>query len=107
MSAERRRADRVFVKLPVTLEGGKGVTRDVNATGVYFESDVNCVPGSEITFSISFDKSPYPMVLNCKAMVVRTEQHDGKVGVAARIIESNFLSSQNRAAAQGASQAQQ
>jgi hypothetical protein len=60
MADERRRGNRVFVKLPITLEGGKGVTRDVNANGIYFESDVNCDPGSEVSFSLEFDNPGTP-----------------------------------------------
>jgi hypothetical protein len=91
MADERRRGNRVFVKLPITLEGGKGVTRDVNANGIYFESDVNCVPGSELSYSLEFDNPGSPkMTWICKAMVIRVDRQDGKMGIAARITQSSL-----------------
>lgn len=91
MADERRRADRVFVKLPVKMEEGEGVTRDITANGIYFQTDMQCEPGSEINFTITFEQYPGPMILRCKAVVVRVEHKDGKMGVAARVIESSYL----------------
>lgn len=91
MGSERRRADRVFVKIPITLENGEGVTRDANSTGVYFESDVDCAAGSEIKFSMKFENPGCPvMVWNCKGRVVRVEQNGGKRGIAAQILQSSL-----------------
>ncbi len=93
MGSERRRADRVFVKIPISLEGGEGVTRDANSTGVYFESDVNCVPGSEISFSMTFQNPGCAvMVWNCTGRIVRVEEHGAKRGIAAQIVQSNLQS---------------
>jgi hypothetical protein len=93
MGIERRSGDRVFVKLPLELDGGgKGLTRDVNATGVYFESDVDNAPGSEISFALEFDNLGFPkMCWKCRATVVRIEQKDGKQGIAARITDFEIL----------------
>ncbi len=93
MGSERRRADRVLVKIPISLEGGEGVTRDANSNGVYFESDVNCAPGSEISFSLTFQNPGCArMVWNCTGRVVRVEEHGAKRGIAAQIVQSNLQS---------------
>ena len=94
MINERRRALRVFVKLPIMLDGGKGVTRDVNASGVYFESDVECVAGSDIRFSMEFDNPGFPkMTWDCKGVIMRVEHQRGRAGIAARITEFSLLNS--------------
>jgi hypothetical protein len=91
---EHRIEDRVFVALPVTLEGSKGVTRDVSATGVYFECDVDCAAGSDIAFSLEFEDLGFPLLVwNCKGMVVRIEKKNGKTGIAARITEFEWFTS--------------
>ena len=93
MGSERRRADRVFVKIPISFAGGEGVTRDANSTGVYFESEVGCDAGSEINFSMTFENPGCPvMVWTCKGRVVRVDEHDGKRGIAAQILQSNLQS---------------
>jgi hypothetical protein len=100
MGSERRRADRVFVKIPISFEGGEGVTRDANSTGVYFESDVGCDAGSEINFSMTFENPGCPvMVWTCKGRVVRVDEHDGKRGIAAQILQSNLQSANLQSAA--------
>jgi hypothetical protein len=91
MGSERRRADRVFVKIPITLQGGEGITRDANSTGVYFESDVDFVPGSEIDFTMTIQHPGCPkMIWNCKGRVVRVEEQGGRHGIAAQIVQSNL-----------------
>ncbi len=74
------------------MEQGAGITRDVSASGVFFETDVNYAAGSEISFSIELDGPGGKMMLRCQGQIVRVEQRDGKVGVAAKIIESRLES---------------
>lgn len=91
MGKERRRAERVFVKIPIAMDGGEGVTRDANSTGVFFESDANCTPGSEISFSMTFENPGCPpMIWHCKGLVVRVEEQGGKKGIAAKIVQSSL-----------------
>jgi len=88
----------MFVKVPVTLAGGTGVTRDANSTGVYFESDVDCTAGSEIDFSLTFENPGSPaMTWHCKGLVVRVEQQNGRKGIAAKILQSSLRSEANSA----------
>jgi hypothetical protein len=96
MGSERRRADRMSVKIPVKLDGGEGVTRDANSTGVYFETDVNCVAYKKIAFSLKFDNPGCPvMVWDCKGRVVRVEQRGATKGVAVQIVEFKLQSGSN------------
>ncbi len=46
------RAPRYKGKVPVKLESCKGVTRDFNGAGIFFEMDRSFSPGQSIEFSI-------------------------------------------------------
>lgn len=87
---KNRNEERVPSTLPVSLEHGTGVTRDISASGVFFETDRAYSPGSEISFSIELDSPGGKMMLKCQGRIVRVEGRGGKVGVAARIIESRL-----------------
>jgi len=76
--------------LPVSLDGGTGITRDVSASGVFFETDVNYAPGSEISFAIELHGPAGKMMFKCQGLIVRVEDRGSKVGVAAKIIESRL-----------------
>jgi hypothetical protein len=83
----RRQAQRFSVALPVELERGKGVTRDVSASGVFFETDRLFSPGAPITFCLVLEHvtSVGPIRLHCQGTIVRVERRNGKVGVAVAI----------------------
>ena len=86
-----RREQRVQAELNVNLEQGKGVTRDVSESGVYFETDLPFTPGAPISFSFNFDDAPGgPLVLKCEARIVRVEDRGGKTGVGATITSYKF-----------------
>ena len=89
-SAKRSREERVRATLPVSLDGATGITRDVSATGVFFETDVNYAAGSEISFAIELQGPAGKMMFKCRGEIVRVEDRGGKVGVAAKIIESRL-----------------
>jgi hypothetical protein len=93
MGNERRRADRMLLKIPVILNGGEGVTRDANSGGVYFETDVDFAVGSEIDFALKFANHGCPvMVWECKGRVVRVERKGRRLGVATRILRFELQS---------------
>ena len=78
---------------PVRLGQATGVTRNVSASGVFFETDVPYAVGSEISFSIELigprgDK----LVLNCRGEIVRVEVDGDKVGLAVRTRTSLLMS---------------
>jgi hypothetical protein len=73
--------------LPVKVIGDnvKGVTRDLGASGVYFEINSYYQVGSSIRITIEFD-SPQGMQLECEGTIVRVEDHGSdKMGVAVRM----------------------
>jgi hypothetical protein len=94
MQRANRTEKRVFAALPVNLEGGsKGITRDVSASGIFFETDIENTTGSLISFTLEFEGPSGGMTLKCLAEVLRVEsvaQQNGRVGVAAKIIDSKF-----------------
>ncbi len=84
----QRHEERVNVSLPVRLGKGKGLTRDVSASGVSFEIDTSYALGSEISFVIEVQASDQKMLMKCKGTIVRTDDHGTKKGVAVKITES-------------------
>ena len=92
MAHAKRKEERVHAALPVDLGNGTGITRDVSASGMFFETDVNYAPGSEINFSIEIDGPGGKMMFKCQGQIVRVERRDGKAGVAARIVASTLES---------------
>ena len=86
-----RSQERVSTTVPVKLEGGaKGVTRDVSPTGIFFETDEDMSNSSVIHFTLEFDNPSGKLLLKCRAEIVRVEKGNGKIGVAAKIIESQL-----------------
>jgi len=86
---DRRRGQRIQIALPVFLKNSEGITRDVSASGVFFwTSEPTCALGELISFSVELKRPEGRMMLKCQGDVVRTEPHDGMVGVAVKITES-------------------
>jgi len=81
---ERRHARRYRVAVPVELEHGRGLTRDISASGVFFETGSLFPVGVTISFSLVLEHADPggPVRLQCQGEVVRVEQREGKVGVA-------------------------
>ncbi len=84
----QRGQERVNVALPVRLGKGKGLTRDVSASGISFEVDVGYETGSEISFVIEFENGAEKMLLKCSGNIVRTEDRGGKKTVAVELSQS-------------------
>ena len=84
----QRHEERVNVSLPVRLGKGKGLTRDVSASGVSFEIDTSYALGSEISFEVELETGANKMLMKCKGTIVRTDDHGAKKGVAVKITES-------------------
>jgi hypothetical protein len=86
----RRQHERVPVEMPVSLAEGTGTTRDVSASGVYFEFDGSMAVGSDISFEIEMTTPQGPMKLKCRGQVVRTEQNGSRMGVAVKMNDSRL-----------------
>jgi len=89
---ERRRAVRFPIAIPVELEEGNGMTRDVSLSGVFFETDQWFSPGEPIWLTLVLERaSPgHPIRLQCEGQVVRVGPSNGKVEVAVAITSHAF-----------------
>ena len=88
---EKRRRERVCTALPVRLGAATGITRDVSASGIFFETDAPDAVGDLISLTVELDTPRGKRMLRCKGDVVRIEPSDTRIGVAVRIIESTMV----------------
>ncbi|MFI5338865.1 MAG: PilZ domain-containing protein [Candidatus Methylomirabilales bacterium] len=91
-SFERRRSARFRIAIPVELEEGTGITRDVSLSGVFFETDRSFAPGEQINLVMVLERvSPgRPVRLQCEGRVVRVTHFDRRMGVAVAISAYKF-----------------
>ena len=90
---DRRREERVEAAMPVSLGELEGVTCNVSASGMFFETSAVLESGSEIGFSVEFDAPEGKRVLRCRGIILRTEVRDDRFGIAVRITDSMMESS--------------
>jgi hypothetical protein len=83
---EPRKEDRIREQLPVKVlnDDGKGATRDLSSSGVFFETDKDYEVGSAITITIDFENAPRARI-RCVGTIVRVESRGSKVGVAVHV----------------------
>lgn len=92
----KRGEERVSASFPVTLGGASeddfssATTRDVSASGIFFETDAVLSIGSMIQFSVELDMPGGRSLLKCTGSVVRTESSSGRAGVAVKITDSRL-----------------
>ena len=87
---DQRSAVRFEANLPVALQGARGETQNISAHGVYFETDVQQRVGELVNFSLEYTLRGRRHRLLCEGKVVRVDVHDGRVGVAARLVAPFF-----------------
>jgi hypothetical protein len=87
----RRGTDRFATELPVMIDGVQGLTRNISATGIYFEAEVAPARGSRVSFTVEVMVRGERLKLVCEGEVVRVEQNDGVLGIAAKL-ENSFFS---------------
>lgn len=88
---ESRYTPRERVTLPVKLgDGGKGITRDISASGLFFESSTQQQVGAMVDIEVFFDRPGTPLKLKARGTVIRVERGvgPGKSGVALRLLDS-------------------
>lgn len=87
----RERSPRVKVSFPMTVaDGGTGVTKDISATGIYFEVDSKQEEGNVISFWVELDTPGGKLKLVCEGEIVRVEEEGGKTRVATKIISQEI-----------------
>jgi PilZ domain-containing protein len=91
-AADRRQARRYRLALPVELEHGTGLTRDISASGVFFKTNSSFRLGETIRFSLVLEYADPsgPLRLHCQGEIVRVERYEGTVGVAVRFTSCWF-----------------
>jgi len=87
----RRAADRFASELPLEIDGASGMTRNVSATGVYFETTAEQVPGSRVHFVVEVTVKGERLKMVCAGDVVRVDRKPGAVGIAVKLSSSFFI----------------
>ena len=93
-----RLEDRVTMAVPVHLQGGaSGTTRDISASGIYFETDLEPIRESPLDFTVEFQNGGVGgLSLRCRGQVLRVERLGSRIGVAAKILESRLQAGRAR-----------
>jgi hypothetical protein len=84
-----RSAKRIRVEVPVHLDRGSGITRDISSSGVFFFTDRKISQGMPLCFVLELGHvfTGEPVRLHCKGQVVRVEESGERTGVAVSISE--------------------
>lgn len=86
-----RKEERFSTELPIRLEGGQGVVRNVSASGIYFVTDAALRAGQAVKFTMEFQSFPSgPIKVNCVARIVRIDEQGARRGVGASISSFEF-----------------
>ena len=75
-----------------TASGISGISKDISATGIYFELDEKQELGSLIAFWIELDTPGGILKVVCEGEVARVVEEGGKMRVAARILNQRIES---------------
>lgn len=93
MYKERRTETRETLAVPLALaQGGHGVTRDISASGLYFETDQAQLAGSLLDLEFTLDGPVDTFRFLAKGRVVRHELIGNKHGVALQLIATQMKS---------------
>ena len=87
---EKRGEERVATAMPVRIENFTGITRDVSATGIFFETEATFSPGSAIRFVVEIDADSRRKILRCQGTIVRVENRNSLLGVAVKILDARM-----------------
>jgi hypothetical protein len=88
---DKRQEERMSVRRPVRLNRGAGVTHNISASGVFFETNADFALGSKIIFAIELDGARgEKLELICRGEIVRVELRGSKACVAAKIVTSKL-----------------
>lgn len=88
---EARTETREQIAVPVRLaDGATGTTRNLSASGLFFETGRARRVGSLVELSIDLGIGGRPLVLKGRGQVLRVEPLDGSSGLAVRLLESRL-----------------
>ena len=83
-AADQRAAPRFGVGMPYTVDGHEGQTRDLSATGLSFDSDIDYPVGSLVDLVLRYGLDGHNFPMACQVEVVRVEPCGPGFTVAAR-----------------------
>jgi hypothetical protein len=83
----QRKEERVSAALSVDLGNATGITRDVSASGIFFEMDASYAFGTTMDLTVELDTPGGKMLLKCHGNVARIEPRGKRVGVAVKMTE--------------------
>jgi len=90
---EHRIEPRERISLPLRLgNGSQGITRDISASGLFFETDREQQVGSLVDFEIEFDRLGGLMKFKAQGKIVRIEPRADKTGAALKFLVSRLES---------------
>jgi hypothetical protein len=92
---DRRQGMRHTLRVPVHLDHGAGVTRDLSLHGAYFETDWPYTPHEPIWFEIAFEQPGARIQLRAAGQVLRVERIGDRHGVAVSIQELTMIPFEN------------
>jgi len=84
----KRREERLNAQLPVTLSDAHGITRDISASGMFFETDAEYTVGSPIELLLNLDMPWGKVKCSCRGKIVRLEPHNHKIGIAVQFMDA-------------------
>jgi PilZ domain-containing protein len=87
---DQRAEERIGAAWPVDLGASTGVTCDVSASGMFFETDATYALGNEVTFAVDLATPCGKLTLRCQGSIVRLEPREHRVGVAVKITASKL-----------------
>ena len=87
---DHREAARFDTALEVKVEGLSGEARNISATGVYFETDLELPLGSLVNLNVQFTSGGRMHLVACEGRVVRVTHADGHHGVGAQLLTPFF-----------------
>ena len=88
--SDHRAAERFETSLVVDVEGLPARTRNISATGLYFETELEVPLGTVLKMNVQFIHGGRKHWLACEGTVVRVSQEEGHHGVAARLLTPFF-----------------
>ena len=87
---DHRAAARFDTALEVDMEGLEARTRNISASGVFFETAVDLPIGTVLNLNVQFTHGGQKHWLACEGEVVRVTREDDHHGVAARLLTPFF-----------------
>jgi hypothetical protein len=91
-TVERRQKSRFPIALPVELEQGEGITRNISASGAFIETHQTFSTGAliQLTLLLKSIGSVIPTRLHCQGKIVRAEWHREKPGIGVAFTSYRF-----------------